>query len=379
LRDNTLIYIKHENWIIKDLYFQGNSGLLGWASAISIATWNGPVKDFLMSNVYVREYANGFSSDFGVLDQRNVFIYDSHFEDIGTPGGGNGIYFGAKDSAILGTIVNKSILGGEHNARVFHGNKLLISHNILHNPKEIKASLKFHNEESLQDGGLGPSKWNLISHNSFNHLVEYKPQNSLRKEFMEDAIFEKNTFERTNINEAVENGFTFSILAQDITVRDNIFKTKSGIEFGGDNTQGVLPSSNINIFGNTFWYGNDAQESGVIWLHSGVTNVKIKNNIAQRTGQDLCCNNQDYFLKTDAFLSELDSNYNIFDSPVNTFAIDNGIVRTLAQWQSQGRDLNSQFIGPLYVDPLKGDFHLQTISPAIDAGTRIPVFDDFEG
>jgi len=52
----------------------------------------------------------------------------------------------------------------------------------------------------------------------------------------------------------------------------------------------------------------------------------------------------------------------------------------LASWQAaSGQDAHSTTANPLWVSPTTGDFHLQTGSPAIDAGASVGLTEDFEG
>lgn len=52
----------------------------------------------------------------------------------------------------------------------------------------------------------------------------------------------------------------------------------------------------------------------------------------------------------------------------------------LAAWQAaSGQDAHSSNANPLWVSPTTGDFHLQTGSPAIDAGANVGLTEDFEG
>lgn len=52
----------------------------------------------------------------------------------------------------------------------------------------------------------------------------------------------------------------------------------------------------------------------------------------------------------------------------------------LASWQAaSGQDAHSSTANPLWVSPTTGDFHLQTGSPAIDAGVAVGLTEDFEG
>lgn len=61
-------------------------------------------------------------------------------------------------------------------------------------------------------------------------------------------------------------------------------------------------------------------------------------------------------------------------------SLDGVAYYDLASWQAAtGFDTHSSSASPLWVSPTTGDFHLQTGSPAIDAGANVGLTEDFEG
>jgi hypothetical protein len=70
--------------------------------------------------------------------------------------------------------------------------------------------------------------------------------------------------------------------------------------------------------------------------------------------------------KNDHFLSD----FNLFFD-ARPEALTNGVTfgsATIDQWRARGHDVQSDFADPLFVAPEKGDFHLQTNSPALKVG-----------
>lgn len=74
-----------------------------------------------------------------------------------------------------------------------------------------------------------------------------------------------------------------------------------------------------------------------------------------------------------------DSDYNIFYPDQAQGFRRSGAYTNFAGWKALGYDAHSRNANPLFVNPAGGDFHLQTNSPAIDAGTDIGLSQDREG
>ena len=109
----------------------------------------------------------------------------------------------------------------------------------------------------------------------------------------------------------------------------------------------------------------------MIWALTGtVSDCGIYNNIFSKSANPA--------MRIDDNWSKIICNYNIFN--VDTLGIINETdkIITLASWRTAtGYDLNSIDANPLFVHEL--DFHLNTGSPAIDAGINSGLTNDFEG
>jgi uncharacterized repeat protein (TIGR01451 family) len=138
-----------------------------------------------------------------------------------------------------------------------------------------------------------------------------------------------------------------------INVENNVIANNAGYSGGG--LRLVTDDSNfmINVLNNTI-YSNTAEYGGGI--ASNASNVSLINNIfflnsAQQEGNDL------YLVQ--AGLSA-NVSFNIIGG--GQFAGINGNISS----------------DPLLINPISGDFHLKVDSPAIDAGTMVPVTRDFD-
>ena len=165
----------------------------------------------------------------------------------------------------------------------------------------------------------------------------------------------------------------------DVTINRNEFSNNLGTIYIGSDSENL--QINNNVFFNNIGYGIAGNTA---------TNLKIYNNVFYGAEIGVYLGESTFELKNNIF-SDIDvgaigfinggtltSDYNIF---YNNTAI--GIVlpigggyayyTSLSDWQALGYDANSVEADPLFVSTTAGseDFHLQEISPAIDAGTTV--------
>ena len=262
--------------------------------------------------------------------------------------------------------------------------KLVISHCKLHSPTIDETNynagqiLKLHApaenlinpdgiEGTFRYGGL----YSVIQDNVFGAgglwPIQIGPQTGEVDERVIDLIFERNRLHGDYGTQA----YIFSLASfmhlwcTYATMRNNIFDAGSIIESGyntigivveqraGTPPQGPIPE-HIEIFNNTFYFPTDSGET-----RFGVTVSAVANDIVAR-------NNGMYFPggedAKDAFLvtagGELDATYNTSDENL-----------------MQDPDL----LDPANATPLSRDFRLDSDSEWIDAGTTVPVYDEFAG
>jgi parallel beta-helix repeat protein len=159
---------------------------------------------------------------------------------------------------------------------------------------------------------------------------------------------------------------------QDSIVLNNILYNNhaSGITaFWGDGAQGP---KNLKIFQNTIDQASDGRWA--LLISSTFGSIEVHNNILYN--RNLGRGGINYASYAD--VKNTTSDYNIMDK----ITPDDSTVYTLAQWQAMGHENNSISADPsiLFVNAIKGDYHLKAGSPAIDSGMTISsVTTDIEG
>ncbi len=121
-------------------------------------------------------------------------------------------------------------------------------------------------------------------------------------------------------------------------------------DMGGVYTLGVAPGTTVR---NNLIHDVDANHYGGwgLYLDEGSTHILAENNVICRTK----------FAPFD---------WNLYFNPTlkrDEVKFDNG---TWADWQKRGKDINSKYADPLFVDPDRGDFRLKPESPAWALGFR---------
>ena len=156
--------------------------------------------------------------------------------------------------------------------------------------------------------------------------------------------------------------------ASGIVVRNNIVhhNDKTGIVFGGYSRR-VGRVKNSHFVNNTV-YKNDTLDEGFgqLWIQWATKNV-VANNIFVASD-----NNVMLYSEKGNRRNSLDHNlwYATAGADNVKFTWRGKTYNSFAQYQQKSKqDRNSIFADPVLIDPAAGDFHLSSISPAIDAGT----------
>lgn len=279
------------------------------------------------------------------------------------------IYTGSERLIILGNSLRDSQT--THVTRIWQSYKGVISHNEI-SGSSVTAStgrhaLKLHgpNPAKLADTGGGgldnPTRYTIISDNLFGQSgpwpVAIGPADSGEDSYLEDIVVENNNFysgwgTQSCCSSGVQIGL--SVWASYVTVRNNIFSGEGSSKYYNAiniRQRGVEPAPTGNrVFNNTI-YKSDYAGSGSVY--SGIKtgekalNTTIQNNLIH--------------------LNQSASVTMISDSGTNTIESNNLLTNT-----------------PGLVDPdnsnfLAKDFSLDVNSPAINAGTNVPVFKDIVG
>jgi uncharacterized protein YcfL len=148
--------------------------------------------------------------------------------------------------------------------------------------------------------------------------------------------------------------------------QDGNFKAHHNLIYSNTLGLNLSTSSNNTIYNNT--------KQNVVIETQGVDNVTIKNNLfVESTARDHAI--YVYANSNGRFISD----YNIVYG-LDYWANRAGVTNSLADWRTNtGQDANSQVVDPLFVSTVTPDFHLQTGSPAINAGVDVGIVLDYAG
>src|SRR5437879_5627028 len=158
-----------------------------------------------------------------------------------------------------------------------------------------------------------------------------------------------------------------------ITARNNLiyFGNSAGISIGGYANR-VGGSDHITIVNNTL-FKNDSQNtgSGEFQIQYHATNNVFKNNIVDTGAQALAIHNF-----TTSVANPADVDYNLYFSPsgaTGTVFVWNGKTYTgITAYQSgTGKDGNAKFADPQFLNTTTPDLHVQSTSPAVNAGINL--------
>jgi Right handed beta helix region len=158
-----------------------------------------------------------------------------------------------------------------------------------------------------------------------------------------------------------------------ITARSNLvyFGNSAGISIGGY-AKSVGGSDHVTIVNNTL-YKNDGKNtgSGEFQIQFHATNNVFKNNIVYATSQGLLVNSY-----TASTSNPADVDYNLYYSSVSasnaTFLWTGKTYTGFSTYQSKtGKDPNSNYLDPLFVNGTTPDLHVQATSRAVNAGINL--------
>ena len=156
------------------------------------------------------------------------------------------------------------------------------------------------------------------------------------------------------------------------TFRNNLLygNHASGIAGWDDGAGPQWGTKNNRFFNNTIVQASDGRFA--VSLQNGSSSNRLKNNIlfhpGPRGSYDIDASSR----------TGLVSDYNVVS---NVFSVDETFVN-FATWKSYGYDSHSVMVtstSGMFVDRSSGDYHLAPGSPAIDAGTSVPVATDLDG
>jgi hypothetical protein len=158
-----------------------------------------------------------------------------------------------------------------------------------------------------------------------------------------------------------------------VTARNNLiyFGNSAGVSIGGFASK-VGGSDHVTIVNNTL-YKNDGKNtgSGEFQIQYHATNNVFKNNIVYAGAQNLAIHNF-----TTSTPDPADVDFNLYFSPGGatgtTFVWNSKTYSTFTAYQTgTGKDGNSKFADPQFVNGTTPDLHVQATSPAVNAGINL--------
>ncbi|HCC04798.1 TPA: hypothetical protein DEP58_00650 [Patescibacteria group bacterium] len=142
------------------------------------------------------------------------------------------------------------------------------------------------------------------------------------------------------------------------------------------NTGGIYFTTADSSFvhNNTIVEGAQAMGRAMIYINSGVDNMKLKNNIFDQNKL------QTILYTVDNPAIGLQSDYNNFTTPHSRLVQSGGTTyANLTAWKNVGYDLESIYGEQLYSNVTARNFNLLYNSPLIDAGTSVGLTTDYAG
>jgi hypothetical protein len=179
--------------------------------------------------------------------------------------------------------------------------------------------------------------------------------------------------EDCRIHDQVYYTTQFSAL-QNFTIRNNLFYNNPSGVLNFWESAGDADTSNVRIYNNVFYNNNEGYQDSIIDLEQNIDNVYIYNNIFVN-------NNGMTYVIRDAGANDLTISNNLYynNNPAANDFILNGVGYNLASWISSGREPGIVNANPLFVNAGSFDFRLQSGSPAINAGIKVPSLLDRAG
>jgi len=323
---------------------------IGFSNADS--GYAGTGADILFLNTEQSEFSNAIQITNARVDR--IFIVDSKFLNNDFY---NIFYNGGMHIAFLGNRFNKMVAPNSHNVRTYITHSI-ISENVFTGINPSTHQLKFvgyfpigHPSRTIPRA-TDTVEYNIISGNLFEDTGEttgpvwISPTDDSKDMRITDCIFEGNEIEA-----GISSGTLLVINAVNCTVRNNVFDgtgSAGGVAGIRISRRGVEPNATGNEVYHNTWYRGDTCTTnpgfiGVDVLGSAV-DTTIKNNLLTAPN----CPNAVV----------------VNDVGVNTIKSNNSLINDLSY----------------YENPSVGDFHLTSNAVgAIDQGTQVSVFEDFDG
>lgn len=294
----------------------------------------------------------------------------------------NTTFLGGRGVAIIGNRMERTSF--EHVLRVWMADKGVISENQLCDPS-INSDLGRH-ALKLHSANLHDSIHTnhvVVSDNIFRGSVwpvTIAPTDAWKPEKISDIIFERNTIVEDSLStRATQQALLVS--ARDVTVRNNLFTGATrrpyyfAVRIMDYNLPDLPAPANIRVLNNTVAHAVDTDGTAVLLYldGAGISNVMAANNLVYAPRGDCKAGPATvmFLLDNGAKQANLVSHHNVLYAPLNDhFAVDNGAVLSLAQWQAYGQDAGSLKADPKIANLTAWNFHPAHNSPIAGKGVQ---------
>lgn len=347
------------DWRLVDLAIEGT----GSAPGLGISAL-GTIKRLLVLRTDITRFHSLVMLPDSVLDYLNSHGYPGHtFHDevaivdsnlhstyaaAGAGGGSYVSYLASERFSLLGSSLTDATLG-EHVLRTPMLSRAVIAHSYLADQASLKHVMKIHAPDFVGPG-LGNGRYTEKLVVSNNHIkggeapltqwtIGFGPQDGEYNERVRDVIVSNNFF-----RSGAPSQIQIMIWGTDMTVRNNIFHL-SGARFAtaiGIDRRGAGPIPDRNRIYNNTVFRSDGYAT-LAEIMPAAVNTTIKNNIVVGAAGTTLTDGQ-----------------------------GSGLIA-----QSNHVGSNPGFVSASPINP--ADFRLQATSSAKNAGTTVPVVDDYAG
>lgn len=359
--DNGMVYIQNRSYVV--------------VAGFHIRNY----KTSTRNNVPVGVRITGTSQHIEVRDNKIYSIEHNGTAKTGTDAHGIAVHGTSGATAISDIVIDGnelySLKLGSSEALVINGNVdgWQVTHNLIHDVNNIGIdAIGFEGTAPANDQAR--NGW--IAYNDVYNITSagnpaYGNERSAGCIYVDggrDIVIEYSKAHNCNIGVEIASEHAGKATSN-VTVRNNFIygNTDAGISMGGYDTQRGSTESCV-IVNNTLY--NNASISGAwgaeLYVQYDTRNNVIKNNVFfAKSGMP-------YILSWSAVMTNNVVNYNLFYNGAS-WQWKNVTYSTFAAYQSgSGNDANSlNGVNPLFVDAVAGNLHLQSASPAIDAGQNL--------
>jgi len=209
----------------------------------------------------------------------------------------------------------------------------------------------------IEDGAVNVVVDGNVNEHNAQH---YETETGVWIDNTENAVVQNNILRHNKIGLLISK--SDQVIARNNIVYENDASPQDPCGITAVKYDGVSNTNSIIVHNTVYANGQGSNHGGGISLGAWgiMESAIVKNNIMSESNSE-----SDLYLKCNDYVSDYNNIYNAGSLSVNV----NDNTMSWEQYKSQtGQDSNSIIQNPLFLDPLSGDFFLQSGSPCIDAG-----------